>query len=158
PFCGARFQVFRNGNSVSLPNASAPAHGAFSAPAPPSEGSPPLGQSDPAPASPPGAEPAQAVRRAPMPSKTLQHIGPYEVHRVLGEGGFGIVYLVCDPRTNGVYALKTYRDEYLADAGSRQLFRKEAQAWIELEHHPHVVRAYVVEEIGGRLYILMEYV
>ena len=39
----------------------------------------------------------------------------YEVYDVLGVGGFGIVYLVYSRETKGVYALKTFRDEYLED-------------------------------------------
>src|SRR5262249_40584014 len=143
--------------SEAPPPASGPPPPPSEAPPPPSEAPPPIDASDRAITSRPPAPPPPA-RRAPMPSKGLQHIGPYAGHRVLGEGGFGIVYAVHDPRTNGVYALKPYRDEYLADAATRSLFRREAQFWIELEHHPHLVRAYVVEEIAGRLYILMEYV
>jgi len=36
----------------------------------------------------------------------------YEVHGILGEGGFGIVYLVYSRETGEVYALKTFRDEF----------------------------------------------
>ena len=82
----------------------------------------------------------------------------YEVYDVLGEGGFGIVYLVYSHETKSVYALKTFRDEYLEDLQTRIRFRKEAQVWIDLERHPYLVRAYFVEEISGRLYIAMEYI
>jgi serine/threonine protein kinase len=50
----------------------------------------------------------------------------YEVYGVLGAGGFGVVYLVYHRETQGVYALKTFRDEHLADAETRERFRKEA--------------------------------
>lgn len=82
----------------------------------------------------------------------------YEVYDVLGEGGFGIVYLVYSHANKGVYALKTFRDEYLEDIRTRERFRKEAQVWIDLERHPYLVRAYYVEEISGRLYIVMEHI
>ncbi len=82
----------------------------------------------------------------------------YEVYDVLGEGGFGIVYLVYSHETKSVYALKTFRDEYLEDARTRERFRKEAQIWIDLERHPYLVRAFVVEEISSRLYITMEHI
>ena len=39
----------------------------------------------------------------------------YEVYDVLGMGGFGIVYLVYSHEIKSVYALKTFRDEYLWD-------------------------------------------
>jgi tetratricopeptide (TPR) repeat protein len=82
----------------------------------------------------------------------------YEVLRILGEGGFGLVYLVDSRETGEVYALKTFRDEYIGDAKVRELFGKEAQAWINIGNHPYVVRAYFVDLISGRLYIGMEYI
>ena len=80
----------------------------------------------------------------------------YEVYDVLGEGGFGIVYLVYSNETESVYALKTFRDEYLEDEQTRNRFRKEAEVWINLERYPYLVRAYLVDEISGRLYIRSE--
>lgn len=54
----------------------------------------------------------------------------YEVFDVLGEGGFGIVYLVYFHAIKSAFALKTFRDEYLDDVKARERFRKEAQAWV----------------------------
>jgi tetratricopeptide (TPR) repeat protein len=82
----------------------------------------------------------------------------YELLREVGHGGFGVVYLVYSHETKEVYAFKTFRDEYLVDAETRELFRKEANVWIELEPHPYLVRAYFVDEVEGRLYIAMEYI
>ena len=82
----------------------------------------------------------------------------FEVFSVLGKGGFGVVYGVYDRQTVNLYALKTFRDEYLADAKIRDLFRKEASIWVDLGRHPNLVRAYFVDEISGRLYIAMEYI
>ena len=82
----------------------------------------------------------------------------YEVYSVLGLGGFGVVYLVYLPEMGGVYALKTFRDEFLADPEVRKRFRKEASLWVEMERHPYLVRAYLVDEVSGRLYIGMEFI
>ena len=82
----------------------------------------------------------------------------YEVYGVLGEGGFGIVYLVYYDEIKGIYALKTFRDEYLEDVTTRERFKKEAQVWIDLERHPYLVRAHFVDEISGRLFIAMEFI
>jgi len=93
------------------------------------------------------------------PFKKGDFIGQkYEVFDVLGEGGFGIVYLVYSHQTKSAYALKTFRDEYIEDIKTRERFRKEAQVWIDLERHPYLVRAYFVDEISGRLYIAMEHI
>jgi serine/threonine protein kinase len=86
-------------------------------------------------------------------------IGPkYEVYNVLGVGGFGVVYLVYSREMKSVYALKTFRDEYLEDPQTRDRFRKEAQVWIDLERHPNLVRASFIDEISGRLFIALEYI
>jgi len=82
----------------------------------------------------------------------------YRVDRVLGEGGFGIVYLVHARRGGGRRALKTIRDVWLRDDATRALFRKEAELWIGLGHHPYLVRADFVDEEHGRLFLVMEYV
>ena len=82
----------------------------------------------------------------------------YEVYGVLGAGGFGIVYLVYSRETKNVYALKTFRDEFLTDSHTRERFRKEASIWVDLERHPYLVRAHIVEEIAGRLFIAMEHI
>lgn len=82
----------------------------------------------------------------------------YKVLSVLGIGGFGIVYLVQWSGTNMIFALKTYRDEFIADNHARERFRKEANVWIELGRHPFLVQAYLVDDISRRLYIEMEYI
>lgn len=82
----------------------------------------------------------------------------YEVYNVLGMGGFGIVYLVYSHKTKSVFAMKTFRDEYLKDLQTIERFKKEAQVWIDLGKHPYLVQAYFVDDIIGRLFIAMEYI
>lgn len=93
------------------------------------------------------------------PYKKGDFIGQkYEVYGILGKGGFGVVYLVYSNQIHEVFALKTFRDKYLADEGVRKRFHKEASVWVELGRHPYLVRAYFVDEVSGRLYIGMEYI
>src|SRR3990167_1293111 len=93
------------------------------------------------------------------PYKEGDFIGTkYEVYGVLGKGGFGVVYLVYDHETKAVYALKTFRDKYLQNNTVRALFRSEADKWVKLERHAYLVRAYWVDNVDGRLYIVMEYI
>ena len=66
-------------------------------------------------------------------------LGEFEIQKVIGEGGFGIVYHVHSKSAGGFYALKTIRDEWLRDAMTRDMFRKEAQLWIALGRHPYLV-------------------
>ncbi len=93
-----------------------------------------------------------------LPPKKGDVIGQrYEVRKELGHGGFGIVYLATT-KTGEVCALKTFKDEYLTDMQAREMFQKEAKVWIQLGSHPYLVRAYLVEQVSGRLYIAMEYI
>jgi len=102
---------------------------------------------------------ANSKQEPEIPHKKGSFIGQkYEVIRELGHGGFGIVYHVYSHETKEVYALKTFRDEYLVHTETRELFRKEASVWIELERHPYIVQAYFVDEVSGRLYIVMQYI
>src|SRR5450830_1520059 len=101
--------------------------------------------------------PEQGLQLA-APYKKGDFIGQnYEVRGILGKGGFGVVYLVYLHETSEVYALKTFKDEYLADQEVRKRFQKEASVWVELGRHPYLVRAIAVAEVSGRLYIEMEY-
>ena len=114
----------------------------------------------------PKQEPGAATK--PTPKNDLQPGAPYkkgdvigqnyEVYGVLGKGGFGVVYLVYSHENGGVYALKTFRDEFLADQEVRKRFHKEASVWEELGFHPYLVRANAVEKMAGRLYIAMEFI
>src|SRR3972149_3582874 len=93
------------------------------------------------------------------PYKKGDFIGQdYEVYDVLGMGGFGIVYLVYFREAESVFALKTFREEYLWDREAQERFKKEAKIWIDLERHPYLVRAYFVDEISGRLFIGLEHI
>src|SRR3989339_181801 len=71
-------------------------------------------------------EKARATEKPPeekiiTPYKKGDVIGTkYEVYDVLGMGGFGIVYLVYVHETESVYALKTFRDEYLEDREAQE--------------------------------------
>jgi tetratricopeptide (TPR) repeat protein len=84
--------------------------------------------------------------------------GQYEVHRILGKGGFGVAYLVYDRETREVCAIKTFRDELLADPGAREAFRNEALLWVNLDRHPFILAARWVIEVSGRLFVKMDYV
>jgi tetratricopeptide (TPR) repeat protein len=84
--------------------------------------------------------------------------GKYEIHGTLGKGGFGVVYLAYAREMEEVCALKTFRDELLADAAARDAFKKEALMWVNLEAHPFILAARWVVEVSGRLFVAMDYV
>ncbi|VXB18072.1 conserved hypothetical protein [Luteimonas sp. 9C] len=83
------------------------------------------------------AEPIVAGLSNMLPGR---HIGPYELERLLGEGGMGQVWLA--RRADGLYerrvALKLLRPG-LADPDLRLRFTRERQILARLEH-PHIAR------------------
>lgn len=83
-------------------------------------------------------------------------IGRFEVLRLLGSGGFGIVYLAQDPLLNRRVALKVPRLHALASAGLRERFRREARATAALDH-PHIVPIHETGEAGPLCYIAFAY-
>jgi tetratricopeptide (TPR) repeat protein len=84
--------------------------------------------------------------------------GTYEVCGLIGEGGCGIVYLAIHEGRSKPCALKTFRDEFLADARARKAFEKEALLWVHLDEHPFILSAHCVREFSGRLFVEMDYV
>jgi serine/threonine protein kinase len=97
------------------------------------------------------------------PANTLYKKGDligqrYKVYGILGRGGFGIVYLVYKLDSKCVYALKTFRDDLMADSGIRERFHREAQIWVDLGRHPFLVRAHFINEVDFRLFIAMEFI
>ena len=84
--------------------------------------------------------------------------GKYEVHRKIGKGGFGVVYLVYDRDRREICAMKTFRDEFLADTEAREAFKKEALLWVRLDKHPYILSAKRVEELSDRLFVIMDYI
>jgi len=81
----------------------------------------------------------------------------YEIH-FIHEGGFGTVYLCYDHEFKEPVALKTPKEEYLGDKRFKDMFRSEAEAWVRLERHKNIVRAYFFTELEYRPFIVMEYI
>ena len=84
--------------------------------------------------------------------------GKYDVIGILGEGGFGTVFLVHLRGTGLLLALKTIRDDLLSFPDMRRSFTNEALKWVTLGNHPHIVRALCVESLSGRLFIASEHI
>jgi eukaryotic-like serine/threonine-protein kinase len=84
-------------------------------------------------------------------------IGPYEVTGTIGRGGMGIVFLAQDPRLDRQVAIKMLAPKYTSDAQQRERLRREARAAASLSH-PGIATVYALEEHGGSLYMISEYV
>lgn len=81
----------------------------------------------------------------------------YEIHQILG-GGMGVVYICYDHEGRVPLALKTFQDRYLQNQQMRERFIQEAETWIALEKHQNIVKAIAVQNIQGKLYIVLEYI
>jgi serine/threonine protein kinase len=105
------------------------------------------------------ATPIQANFATKIDQKAPPLLGDsYEIAGIVGQGGFGIVYLVYHRTSGAIHGLKTYHDRWAQGHNLEAEFRKEAQLWIELGRHPNLVQAEFVEKIGERLYLAMEFI
>jgi predicted ATPase/predicted Ser/Thr protein kinase len=81
-------------------------------------------------------------------------VGRYQVSRVLGQGGMGVVVLARDPDLDRKVAIKLL---HASLAGQQARLLREGQAVARLRH-PNVVTVYDVGRHGEALFIAMEYV
>ncbi len=83
-------------------------------------------------------------------------IGRFRVRRLLGQGGFGLVFLADDTALQRPVAIKIPRLETLATITHTDRFLREGRAAAAL-NHPHIVPVYEVGEFGGVPYIASAY-
>jgi len=79
----------------------------------------------------------------------------YEVTGSLGEGGMGAVYQVYHRGWNLDLAVKSPK---LKKITSKEDFIHEAETWMNLGLHPHIVSCYYVRTLGGIPRVFAEYV
>ena len=70
-------------------------------------------------------------------------IGRYKIVRVLGKGGFGIVFLATDEQLQRSVAIKIPDAHLVSQPGDVQLYLAEARTVAGLDH-PHIVPVYDV--------------
>jgi serine/threonine protein kinase/WD40 repeat protein len=85
-------------------------------------------------------------------SEFPSHIGRFRLEKVLGMGGFGIVYLAHDTVLKRPVALKVPRLHSLANPNLRERFQREARAAAALDH-PQIVPIHETGEVGPVCYI-----
>jgi serine/threonine protein kinase len=126
---------------------------------------------DGAPSEPPSAKPA------PFGANALAHgsrIGEFEIEGLVGEGGFGIVYLAYDHSLDRKIALKEYMPSTLAErqggvtvavksprhaetfAAGLRSFVNEAKLLAQFDH-PSLVKVYRFWEANGTAYMAMPF-
>ncbi len=87
----------------------------------------------------------------------LGRLGRYDIERVVGVGGTGIVLKAYDTELHRVVALKVLASHLAHHASSRVRFAREARAAAAVLH-PNVLPIYNVEADGESPYLVMQYV
>jgi len=87
----------------------------------------------------------------------IRQIGRYQIQRLLGEGGMGIVYLAARQDLGNLVALKVLREAWPSPA-RRQRFESEQRTLAQL-NHPSIARLYDAGALAdGTPWFVMEYV
>jgi serine/threonine protein kinase len=84
----------------------------------------------------------------------VSNIDRFQVRKILGEGGQGIVYLAHDPKLKREVAIKTLT---AATGDEMQMLLQEARAVSALQH-PCIVPVFEVGDFDGTPYLVFEYV
>jgi serine/threonine protein kinase len=85
-------------------------------------------------------------------------LGKYEVKQVFAGGGMGLVYRVYHRDWDIDLAAKSPRPEFFQTQQHIENFEREAETWVNLGLHPHIVSCYYVRRLGGIPRIFAEYV
>lgn len=81
----------------------------------------------------------------------------YEMGKVLGQGGMGVVYEAIDKALKRKVAVKMLRPELKTDAHERERLLQEARTVAAL-HHPAIVEIHSIMEDEAGLYLIFEHV
>ena len=84
-------------------------------------------------------------------------LGQYVIQEQVGRGAVGRVYRANHRTMNRSVAIKVLNPELTRTADAREAFEREVRAAARL-NHPNVVTAYDLNEVGGRPYLVLEFV
>src|SRR4051812_25753321 len=88
---------------------------------------------------------AESSASAAVAEEIPRQIGRYHVERVLGRGGFGLVYLARDEQLQRLVAIKVPHADRLASADDAAAYLTEARTVAGLDH-PNIVP---VHDVGS---------
>jgi WD40 repeat protein/serine/threonine protein kinase len=85
-------------------------------------------------------------------------LGLYEITAILGQGGMGRVYKARHRGWDLDLAVKTPLPQLLEAVGGAEAFEAEAETWVRLGLHPHVVPCYYVRRVDLLPRVFAEFV
>ncbi len=91
------------------------------------------------------------------PQLALELARQYDIVRLLGRGGMGVVWLARERSLDRLVAIKVLAGQNVESSDIRERFRREARVAARLAH-PHIVPLYAFGEISDALYFVMGYV
>jgi serine/threonine-protein kinase len=93
----------------------------------------------------------------PSHPELLGRLGKYEIERIVGWGGMGVVFKGFDGELNRVVAIKVLAPHLASSGAARQRFAREARAAAAVVHE-HVVAIHGIETGAEPPYLVMPYV
>jgi eukaryotic-like serine/threonine-protein kinase len=87
----------------------------------------------------------------------LGRLGRYDIERVVGSGGMGIVFKAFDSELHRVVAIKALASHLSSSGAARKRFAREAQAAAAVLH-PNVLPIYNVEDNRSIPYLVMQFI
>ncbi|MEZ6094111.1 MAG: serine/threonine-protein kinase [Pirellulaceae bacterium] len=94
---------------------------------------------------------------APTHPEMLGRVGRFDVERVVGQGGFGVVFKGYDSELNRAIAIKVLSPHLASSGVARRRFEREAQAAAAV-NHPNVVPIHAVDASAEFPYLVMSFV
>jgi serine/threonine protein kinase len=91
------------------------------------------------------------------PQEMPDRLGPYQLEKLIGSGGMGVVYRALDTRQGREVAVKIIRSRHLSHPVGVERFRDEVRALGRLSH-PNIVRLYDADRTDQLSYLVTEYV
>jgi serine/threonine-protein kinase len=86
----------------------------------------------------------------------LGRIGSFDILKLIGCGGMGVVFLARDMRLGRLVAIKTLNQRLSSIPKARRRFAREARVMAAIKH-PNVVTIYSVEDHNDQPFLVMEY-
>ena len=87
---------------------------------------------------------------------SMQQLGEYLIHHLIGQGGMGKVYEAEERLSRRRVALKVLRDDLAQSEDGRRMFLREMTILAHLDH-PNIVRCLACTEAGGHLVMVLEH-